>query len=82
MSVFCIAHRHYTVLYVYIPLMQKDTNFSSVAQIKIHNFNADVSVYTRLVGEFPLVLAFIFILALHNTPTIKEKMKYEELKKK
>lgn len=75
MSVFCIAHRHYTVLYVYIPLKQKDTNFSSVAQIKIHNFNADVSVYTRLVGEFPLVLALVFILALHNTPTIKEKKK-------
>lgn len=64
MSVFCIAYRHYTVLYVYFPLMQKDTNFSSVAQIKIHNFNADV--YMRLVGEFSLVLEFIFILSFHT----------------
>lgn len=49
MSDFCIASRHYTVLYVYIPLMLKDTNFSSVAQIKIHNFYADSSVYMQLV---------------------------------
>lgn len=77
MSVFCIAHRHYTVLYVYIPLMPKDTSFSSVAQIKIHNFNADV--YMRLVGEFSLVLAFIFILAFHTYQLWKKKSKDKEL---
>lgn len=49
-----------------------------MAQIKIHNFNADVSVYMKLVGKFPLVLALIFILAFHNIPTIK-KQEDEEL---
>lgn len=49
MSAFCIASRHNTVLYVYILLIQKDAHFSSVAQIKIHNFYADVSVYMQLV---------------------------------
>lgn len=45
---YCKSTLHSAVLYIHIPLMQNDTNFNLVAQIRIHNFYADVSVCIQL----------------------------------
>lgn len=83
MSVFWTAQRCFPVLYVYISLIQKDTDFSSMAQMRIHNFNADIFVYVRLAWELPFIshlftIFFLIVLIMmgkrKSTSSLEKKM--------